>query len=807
TGSPLINNGTLRSQVEGGNLNYLEVNLTNNPGATVNDASGELRQDQGTTTTNDGTVTVGAAGHLTLTTGAALLTNSSGGSVSNSGAITLTSGASWTQAGGAETGSPVTMFSGTLTDSGTGSGSFTLIDNPAISGTIGPSETVELAGTPGHNATATLHAPSVTNNGTLVLDSQNLGGYGDLTGSPLINNGTLRSQVEGGNLNYLEVNLTNNPGATVNDASGELRQDEGTTTTNDGTIAIGTAGHLNLTTGAAVLNQQPDGTLTFDISGASAYGTITLSGGASINVNGGTANPILQGGYTPPIGTAFDVITGPHGTGTFTAVTGDFLGDTSNAGFIRLTVLDHTGIALGSSVNPAVRGQAVTLTATIAPSPGGSGTPTGTVAFYDNGSQIGTGTVSTTGGVTTAQFTTSSLAAGSHPMTASYSGDDNYGHSSTAAALGLQVNRVSTTTSLQSSANPSTAGHTVTFTATIAHAAGAGTDPTGTVTFYDNGRQIGAGPVSSAGAVTTAQLATSALAEGSHAVTASYPGDGNYAASASTPALNQVVQSATGLHELTISTTAGGGSVSVAGASCSGNCTQNFTPGSVVTLIATPAAGWTFAGWSGGDCVGTDPCTLKMSSAQNVTATFVHAPPPVFRQTSDVGVVSGSVRIRLPGSRTFVPLTNARQIPIGALIDATHGVVQVVLAKRSGGTLEGQYSTGEFKLSQARNGYVTATLEGANFSTCPRVTAHHAADAHAARGRPHRKRQLWSNVHGTFTTQGNSASGTVRGTEWLTTDYCEGTGVRVVRGAVLVTDLRRHRSKLVSAGHSIFVAA
>jgi hypothetical protein len=57
------------------------------------------------------------------------------------------------------------------------------------------------------------------------------------------------------------------------------------------------------------------------------------------------------------------------------------------------------------------------------------------------------------------------------------------------------------------------------------------------------------------------------------------------------------------------------------------------------------------------------------------------------------------------------------------------------------------------------------------------------------------------------TTLGNSAAGTVRGTEWLTVDYCEGTSVRVTRGAVLVTDLRRHRSKLVRAGHSIFVAA
>ncbi|HUO74586.1 MAG TPA: hypothetical protein VMU39_27695, partial [Solirubrobacteraceae bacterium] len=168
TNGTLNNNGTLTAQAEGSNIDYLEVTLNNAHGAHLHITSGNLRQDTATTTTNDGAVIVDASSQFTLTSGSALLANDTGATVANSGAITLTSGASWTQAGGAETGSPVTMFSGTLTDSGTGSGGFTLIDNPAISGTIGPSETVELAGTPGHNATATLHAPSVTNNGTLV---------------------------------------------------------------------------------------------------------------------------------------------------------------------------------------------------------------------------------------------------------------------------------------------------------------------------------------------------------------------------------------------------------------------------------------------------------------------------------------------------------------------------------------------------------------------------------------------------------------------------------------------------------------
>lgn len=59
-----------------------------------------------------------------------------------------------------------------------------------------------------------------------------------------------------------------------------------------------------------------------------------------------------------------------------------------------------------------------------------------------------------------------------------------------------------------------------------------------------------------------------------------------------------------------------------AGLNCGTTCTKTFATGTVVTLIATPAAGSTFAGWSGGGCSGTDNCVVTMSAAQTVTATF-----------------------------------------------------------------------------------------------------------------------------------------------------------------------------------------
>jgi len=76
-------------------------------------------------------------------------------------------------------------------------------------------------------------------------------------------------------------------------------------------------------------------------------------------------------------------------------------------------------------------------------------------------------------------------------------------------------------------------------------------------------------------------------------------------------------------------TLAGTGSGTVtsspAGISCPGKCSANFSNGKVVTLTATANSGSTFAGWSG-VCIGTGTCSVTMSAAQAVTATFNPGP-------------------------------------------------------------------------------------------------------------------------------------------------------------------------------------
>src|SRR5207249_4903256 len=78
-----------------------------------------------------------------------------------------------------------------------------------------------------------------------------------------------------------------------------------------------------------------------------------------------------------------------------------------------------------------------------------------------------------------------------------------------------------------------------------------------------------------------------------------------------------------------------------AGIACGATCAATYASGSSVTLTAVPAAGSTFSGWSGGSCTGTGTCTVTMSAAQTVTATF--ALQSFTLTVSKAGVGSGTV--------------------------------------------------------------------------------------------------------------------------------------------------------------------
>jgi cysteine-rich repeat protein len=103
------------------------------------------------------------------------------------------------------------------------------------------------------------------------------------------------------------------------------------------------------------------------------------------------------------------------------------------------------------------------------------------------------------------------------------------------------------------------------------------------------------------------------------------------------------------LRALLAGTGVGSISSAPAGINCpASQCTALFTKGVAVTLTATPATNSIFTGWSGGGCSGTGSCTVAMTAAASVTASF--QPKPVFIITvtsatygGNCGVPSGNV--------------------------------------------------------------------------------------------------------------------------------------------------------------------
>ena len=121
----------------------------------------------------------------------------------------------------------------------------------------------------------------------------------------------------------------------------------------------------------------------------------------------------------------------------------NFTGSTSAA--ITQVVKYSTTTAVSSSANPSVYGQSVTFTANVTVVAPGTGTPTGSVQFSDNGTALGAPVVLGSKGTTT--YSTSSLLVGGHNIVAVYSGDANF-DSSTSSPFTQTVNKATATVTL-----------------------------------------------------------------------------------------------------------------------------------------------------------------------------------------------------------------------------------------------------------------------------------------------------------------------------------------------------------------------
>ena len=287
-----------------------------------------------------------------------------------------------------------------------------------------------------------------------------------------------------------------------------------------------------------------------------------------------------------------------------------------------------TTTSLAASSTQATSGQAVTFTAAVA-SKSGSEVPTGTVAFRDGATQIGSASLNSSG---SAAFDTSSLAIGSHSISAAYSGDANFA-ASTSTAVSVTISapaKIATTTSVRASATQLTTGQNVTFTSGVAPQSGTGI-PTGSITFLDGQAQLGTVTLSGG----AASFSSANLAAGTHTITAAYSGDSNYAASTSAALSVTVTTAAQADYSLAMSSS----SLTVAQGS-SGSLTLTVTPKNAFKQ----AVGFACSGLpNGGDCI-FNPQTVN-PTAGAVSATLTVQLPAAGGTTTLPNTLS-------PGSRT-----------------------------------------------------------------------------------------------------------------------------------------------------------
>jgi len=179
-----------------------------------------------------------------------------------------------------------------------------------------------------------------------------------------------------------------------------------------------------------------------------------------------------------------------------------------------------------SSPNPSAFGQSVTFTATVRAA---SGTPTGTVMFYDGSMLLGSAALVNR----KASLSVSTLVSGSRSITAVYQGSLKF-NSSSSAPFQQVVNPATTTSSLASSLNPALVNESVTYTATVASQYGGAV--TGTIMFQDGGLTVAT--VTMVG--NQAAYSTSYGSPGTHSITATYSGDTNNTGSVSATLVEQI---------------------------------------------------------------------------------------------------------------------------------------------------------------------------------------------------------------------------------------------------------------------------
>jgi hypothetical protein len=250
----LTNQGQFNTTQGSGGTRYMRVSLTNAAAGTVSIGATDTRQDQGTTTNNNGAWNVLAGGVYSLTGGTTFNNNAGTMSIADPSGLKSNS-ATFKQHNTNATGAPILLLNSNLNMTGTGAAKFLLHQTNILSGTIAAAQTVTSEGAADGNSLTRISG-NVTNAGTFVMDSTN-GNWAQIfpdSGTPLFTNtGTLKTLGTLGT-RYWRVNLTNPPGGTVQISASDTLQDQGTITNNGGSWNVLAGGVYKLTSATTFNN-------------------------------------------------------------------------------------------------------------------------------------------------------------------------------------------------------------------------------------------------------------------------------------------------------------------------------------------------------------------------------------------------------------------------------------------------------------------------------------------------------------------------------------------------------------------------
>lgn len=278
--------------------------------------------------------------------------------------------------------------------------------------------------------------------------------------------------------------------------------------------------------------------VAFKVGTTEATATTVATGSVALVSSEYRASVLITGG-TPEFNaiqsyTVWAVYQPSGGTGEAGA-SDDVGGPASDSATVTVTA--RTVTVAVSAAGSVTLGNPITLTATLSPS-----AAPGTVRFFADGVDVsGAVAADTTDGITTYNWSPSSVGDGTATITATYtSSDGGYASQGTSTSTNVTINPA-TTTLVAEAVQTGGAGTSLTFTANLTSTFGAKADiDGGSVTFSISGSActgMAAVTVTDGVATLTGVICTAATRQ----VTATYTGSGNYAGSSDTTNFQIVV--------------------------------------------------------------------------------------------------------------------------------------------------------------------------------------------------------------------------------------------------------------------------